>query len=369
MRARLLGAALGLLVVAAPAPQAAAHGDDPLLTVRLDSVEGAPADLTVQVQTSVSEQMVVSNPTATPLKVLDPSGRPFVEVSRDGVRVDVSNPFFFRTLGPPDAPVAPPSSASGGTPGAGAAASQWRLATTESSWGWFDPRLHPSETAEGTGVVASWEIPLVSGSEPLTARGSLVREPMLGSWMPGRVQAPDGIAVQLLPGKHPAVALTRGSAGSAVVLDDAGQPMLRLDGDGVALDPLSDAALTTSALPATPVAAGDGLAQVGTGQLPRLARHPGPAAAGCAGGSLPGQCAGSRIAVVIDGRKTTIAGEWLWQPTDTALAPVPAAVAPHGGSSTLLTVLVLATGLAGAVGLRLAVRRRSAPGAALGAQA
>ncbi len=368
MRARLLGAALGLLVVAAPAPQAAAHGDDPLLTVRLDSVEGAPADLTVQVQTSVSEQMVVSNPTATPLKVLDPSGRPFVEVSRDGVRVDVRNPFFFRTLGPPDAPVAPPSSASGGTPGAGAA-SQWRLATTESSWGWFDPRLHPSETAEGTGVVASWEIPLVSGSEPLTARGSLVREPMLGSWMPGRVQAPDGIAVQLLPGKHPAVALTRGSAGSAVVLDDAGQPMLRLDGDGVALDPLSDAALTTSALPATPVAAGDGLAQVGTGSFHAWLDTRVQPLQGAPGDPSQVSAQSWRIPVVIDGRKTTIAGEWLWQPTDTALAPVPASVAPHGGSSTLLTVLVLAAGLAGAVGLRLAVRRRSAPGAALGAQA
>ena len=170
MRARLVGLALGLLVVAAPAPQAAAHGDDPLLQVRLDSVEGAPADLTVQVQTSVSEQMVVSNPSATPLKVLDPSGRPFVEVSSDGVRVDVRNPFFYRTLGPPDAPVAPPAGVSREKLGPGAA-SQWRLATTEPSWGWFDPRLHPTDTADGTGVVASWEIPLVSGSEPLTARG------------------------------------------------------------------------------------------------------------------------------------------------------------------------------------------------------
>ncbi len=366
MRATLVGVALGVLVlVGAPAPHAAAHGDDPLLTVRLDSVEGAPEGLTVQVQTSVSEQMVVSNVTTTPLKVLDPSGRPFLEVSSEGVRVDVRNPFFYRTLGPPDAPVAPPASASDGEPGA---TSQWRLATTEPSWGWFDPRLHPADTADGTGVVASWEIPLVSGSEPLTARGSLVREPMLGSWMPGRVQAPDGIAVQLLPGKHPAVALTRGSAGSAVVLDDAGQPMLRLDGDGVALDPLSDAALTTSATPAAPGAGGDGLSKVGDGSFHAWLDTRVQPLQGAPEDPSQVSAQSWEIPVVVDGEETTVTGEWLWQPTDTALAP--AAEAPRdGGSSVPLAGAVLVAGLAGAVGLRLAVRRRSAPGAALGSQA
>ena len=77
---------------------------------------------------------------------------------------------------------------------------------------------------------------------------------------------------------------------------------------------------------------------------------------------------GWEIPVVVDGEETTVTGEWLWQPADTAIAP--AAEAPRDdGSSVPLAGVVLAAGLAGAVGLRLAVRRRTAPGAALGSQA
>lgn len=361
-RAGLVGLALGFSLLAAPAPQAAAHGDDPLLQVRLDSVEGAPDDVTVQVQTSVSEQMVVSNPSSTPLKVLDPSGRPFVKVSREGVRVDVRNPFFFRTLGPPDAPVAPPPGATGGSKGADSA-SQWRLVTNESSWGWFDPRLHPADTAEGTGVVAGWEIPLAYGSEPLEARGSLVREPMLGSWVPGRVEAPTDLTVQLLPGKRPAVALTRGAADTVVVLDDAGQPMLRLDDDGVALDPLSDAGLTTSAPPQA-IAGGDRLVPVGGGSFHAWLDTRVQPVNGAPSDPTQVSAQGWEIPVLVDGERVTVSGEWLWQPADAALSS--AAETPHGGSSMPMTMtgIVLALGLAGAVGLRLATRRttlRSAP--------
>lgn len=347
MRARLVGWGLVLLVLVAPAAPAGAHGDDPRLQVRLDSVEGAPHDLTVQVQSTVSEQMIVSNPAPTPVRVLDPDGHPFVEVSGEGVRADVRNPFFFRTLGPPDAPVAPPADATGGAP-------QWRLVTTEASWGWFDPRLHPEEVADGTGVVARWAIPMEHEGKTLTAAGSLVREELLGAWEPGPVVAPEGVTVQLLPGARPAVALTRGSAATVTVLDEAGEAVLRLDREGIALDPLSDAALTTSTAP--PAAVGvDGLVPAGAGSFHAWldARvQPGAPPA-----DDPLQIAAStwRIPVLVDGERSEITGQWRWRPSDAA--SVPADRQLDDGSWLPLAGGLVALALVGAVGLRLAPRR------------
>jgi len=351
MRRPVAALVLALLGVAAAAAPAAAHGEDPRVRARLDAVAGAPEAVTTQVHTTISEQMVVSNSSSAALEVLTPSGEPFVRVSSSGVRADVHHPFFHRTLGPPDAPVAPPDSARRG------ARPKWRLVSEESSWGWFDPRLHPEDVGAGTGVLARWTVPMRYDGEAVTAEGSLVREALQGTWVPGRVESPAGLDVALLPGPRPAVALTRGTASEVTVLDDSGDPMLRLDGRGVALEPLSEAALTTSA---TPVAAASDtsrdLARVGSGsfhawldsRVQPSRRAPGdPTRVTAQGWQLP---------VLVDGERAVVTGEWRWQPAAAASstpshAPTQSWVAPVG---------VLGLGLAGAAAVRGVARRTRA---------
>lgn len=348
-RRLLLGTLTALLALTATAGPAQGHGEDPRVRVRLDSVAGTPEAVTVQVRTTVSEQMLVANTSPRPLEVLDPAGEPFLRVDRSGVHADVRNPFFHRTLGPPDAPVSPPPTARGDAP------PQWQLVTTESSWGWFDPRLHPEAATRGPGVLARWTVPLRYAGKPATARGALVREPMLGSWVPGRVEAPRGLGAALLSGARPAVALTRKGAAEVTVLDADGEVIARLDEHGVRVDPLSDAALSTTGSTLAENAS-DRLVTVSPGRFHawldervqpsrRSPAHPTRTSA-----------QGWRIPVLVDGQAAVVRGEWRWQPAAGA-RPDPAVMAARSASTWTTPAAVAGAGLAVAFGVRVLGRR------------
>ncbi|MGH3333510.1 MAG: hypothetical protein ACRDPJ_19605, partial [Nocardioidaceae bacterium] len=287
--------------------------------------------------------------------------------------------FFFETLGPPDAPADVPESAREST------RPRWRLVSRDSSWGWFDPRLHPGASTHpaaspaaaepepgdpgdehGAQVLERWAVPMRYGSENVTARGVLVREPMLGTWAPGAVEAPAGVTVNMLPGARPALAMTRTTARSVSVLDDQGTPILRMDSAGVAVDPLSDAARSTSGATLTagalstsgsvPGAAGHELVVTGPGSFhawldervqPARRAPVDPSRVAAEGWSIP---------VVVDGREQAIRGEWRWQP---AAEGVVSGSTPddHPGTRWGVPAGLLGSALLGAIGLRVLGRR------------
>lgn len=349
----VLASFIGTTLGATPA---FAHGDNPRVNVRLDGLsEDLPDDVLVQVRTSISEQMVASNPTDEVLGVVAPDGREFLEISADGVRAELNHPFFYRTLGPPDSPVPP---ADGARPGA---EPRWEQVSAEPSWGWFDPRLHPADATDPASVrdtgeqalLAEWSIPLSYGGTGLEATGDLVLEPFLGSWQPGRIDAPPGVQVQVLPGPRPALALTRTSASSVQVLGESGRPILLLDDRGTHVAPGSEAALSTSGVAATPSPTStQRLVPVGSGSFyawldPRVqpsSRAPvDPAAAVGDGWTIP---------AVVDGEQVTLRGEWRWAPADAA-----ATAGTEGGSLSWWLVAALAVALALAAGIAFTLRR------------
>jgi hypothetical protein len=181
----------------------------------------------VQVRTGVSEQMVVQNPGAAVLTVLDPHGKPFLRVSKAGVRGNVADPFFSETLNPPEVPARLPAEARRG------AKAHWvRLSKTD-SFGWFDPRLVPatSAAAPADGVVSRWTVGMRLGSTPVAVAGTIERHAVTGSFVASVDPAP-GVVVTVTQGRVPALLLVAAPRQQVVVVGSDGRDFLRLDPKG-----------------------------------------------------------------------------------------------------------------------------------------
>lgn len=248
-RLRIFGGARGSRLVATPAacvalllaaPPAVAHGQDPTLVPVIDAVTPAlPADVVVQVYTGVSEQMLVGNPTATVLTVLDPEGTPFLRLSKSGTFGNVADPFFHRTLNPPDVPPRIPASARDG------AKPTWVRLTRGGEFGWFEPRLHPAAPGTETGgpasgtVVSRWDVGMQFGKSPVQVTGSLQRQAVTGSFVPVAEPRSDELRVSVVPGKVPGLLLIAPPERRIVIAGTDGQDFLRLDRTGVFANTLS----------------------------------------------------------------------------------------------------------------------------------
>lgn len=222
-----------MAAVLGPVP-AFAHGGDPTLVPTVRAISPAlPVDVVVQVRTTVSEQMIVANPTTTPLQVLDPAGVPFLRIARSGIDGNVNNPYFHRSLNPPGVPPRLPESASSG------AKARWVPLSKGESWGWFEPRLHPFEPgtepaagAEPSGDLTTWQVGLRYGSQSVRVDGVLERRTVTGSFFAQPDPRSDGLAVTVGQGSTPAVLLVA-SAGQRVAVEGRdGKPFLRLDDTG-----------------------------------------------------------------------------------------------------------------------------------------
>jgi hypothetical protein len=225
-RGLLLVAGAAVVLGAAPA---LAHGTDPTLVPVIGTVTPAlPAGVVVQVRTGLSEQMLVGNPTADVLTVLDPDGTPFLRVSKAGVSGNVTDPFFHRTLNPPDVPPRIPASARAG------AKPRWVALANGGEFGWFEPRLHPAApgTEAKTGVVSQWQIGMRLGTTPMTVSGTLERRAVTGSFIPSVDGRDDGLQVSVVPGRVPAVLLVAPPERKIVVVGADGKDFLRLDSSG-----------------------------------------------------------------------------------------------------------------------------------------
>lgn len=227
----LLRWSAGLLAVAlvglTGAP-AGAHQADPRVVTVLDEVSPSlPSQVVVQVQANLATQLVVDNPTDTVLEVLGTSGLPFLRISSAGVLADVASEDFLTTANP-----------DGAAPSNQGRDSRWAQISAGSSWGWYDHRLHPRELAAPADTgrqarLASFEVPLRYGEQPVTVRGHVEFQPLLGAFQVVAGQAPEGLVVQALPGKLPGVFLSNPGRLPLTVLGRDGEPFLRFGEGGL----------------------------------------------------------------------------------------------------------------------------------------
>jgi hypothetical protein len=241
---RLWAAVLVALIATGPAAAPGWAHEDPTLVSRLTEVRPAlPAQVLVQVR---SEQMVVANPTATPLTVLDPEGAEFLRISSAGVFGNLTAAYLHATANPPEVvPRIPAQARPGAEP-------QWVPLSQGDTWSWFERRLHPQvpESPDMPGVpdgdsgsrpqvLASWQIGLRYGDQPVTVAGVLERRPMTGTFRATSDPRDDQLTVQIGQGVLPAVQLQVPSGRPVTVGGLDGLPFLRLDDAGVAANPAS----------------------------------------------------------------------------------------------------------------------------------
>jgi hypothetical protein len=228
VRSRLAAGCLLLLVVLSAAP-ASAHEADPRVVTTLDEVSPAlPAGVLVQAQAGIATQLVASNPTPTVLEVVGTSGRPFLRLSSAGVLADVGTEEFFTTSNPNGAA---PGTAQDGPP-------RWVQVSAGSSWGWYDHRLHPEQQAAPQDELrevrlGGFEVPLRYGAQDVVARGTVRFRPLLGSFLVSADPGPQGLSVQALPGRLPAVFLSAPAGTDVAVAGRDGEPFLRITERGV----------------------------------------------------------------------------------------------------------------------------------------
>ena len=355
-RALLLLLALCLI----PTPADAHSYQDPALRSVLDGVRpGLPAGVSVALQPSVVDALVLTNTTATSLEVLGRDGRPFLRVGGGRVEADLAHPDWYLTALPEGAPDLPSYARPGATP-------KWALVTRGSTWSEFDPRVRPVVTvtpelrAAGTErVLATWSVPLRYGGKPVSAAGHVLLSPVLGGLVVAATDVPAGLTATPLQGELPGLFVRVPVGREAVVLGTDGLPFLRFSGGAVQANRASPSWRVDQQARGRAVV-GTGWTTVARSQsyswLDGRLRYPHdvPPAEVVRRRSVVQRWA---VPVLLDGRRTQVAGTVTWVPRADALRDLRAPAEGGGGTHRVIWLCLGVLVLVGAFVLRRVIRR------------
>jgi len=198
---------------------------------RLDPLPRALAGIVVEVHTTLAPQLVVENKSRKALEVLDENGVPFLRIRPGGVEGNFNAVALYRS----NSPLPTRSSTPAGT------TPNWKLLSSNPSWGWFDERLRAAAAPPAAGAhrhdpVRHWRVPVRIDGVAVAITGTADTSPSPGSWQ-ARLTSPHepvaGVHVILLPGRVPALFLEASTTENVIVRGRSGEPFLRFDPRGV----------------------------------------------------------------------------------------------------------------------------------------
>jgi MYXO-CTERM domain-containing protein len=345
---------------AALAVPATAHQSDPSIVTRIDAVEPALPDVTIEVRAGVADQLLVVNTTPTPVTVVATGGEPFLRIGPTTVEANTASPDWYRSNSPLGAARVPATATPKAKP-------TWRVVARGSSWGWFDHRMHPVtrpitaelRAARTTVRLADWTIPLRYGTTTASIKGHVEYRPLLGAFHSTVTKAPSGVALEVLDGRVPGLFLRWTGNGTLLVRGIAGEPFARLTPQGTEVNEASPTwqddqrlrgapPLTT---PADPRAEPRWRRQGSTPQLTwldrRLAYAPGFPPDDVASDPHPTTLVEWEIPAEIDSATAHLSGTTVWQPNAT----------PGEDTSKTFLYGAIAAGAVALAGLALLRRR------------
>lgn len=239
---RRLAASLALVCLSGAGDEAHAHGGhgDPRVRAVIDQELPAPlAGMRIEAHRTIAPQLVVENATGRLLEVLDADGVPFLRIGPSGVEANLAARAWYQTLAPGAAVPAAVRHAPRG------AAPRWQRLDAGYAFGWFEPRLDPVAVAVPDAVyearvatdVGRWQIALRVDGVPATLAGAFRWEPAVaGAYRTALGSPPEiapGVRVRVLPGDPPGLLVENRSRAVLTVLDELGEPFLRIGRKGV----------------------------------------------------------------------------------------------------------------------------------------
>ena len=227
----------GLAVV--PAQPAGAHAGDGLSQPIFEAMSPAVGGVNVTVAYSANYQLIVSNTTDQPITFLADTGEPFLEIGPDGVRANFASPAFYSSNNPGGLDSFPPAAKPGPD-----VAPIWRRLSRQTSWGWYDHRLHPTESyvppeivrAKKVAVLGRWRVPLRYGDQDGELTGRFEFRPVFGSYAMRQTSTDEpapGVTIKVASASVvPAIFVKNESPAPLVVLGGQGEPFARIGGPG-----------------------------------------------------------------------------------------------------------------------------------------
>lgn len=200
----------------------------------LASLPAALSGVRVEVHKTMRPQVVLANPTAHILEVLDADGTAFVRIGPAGVEGNLAAKAWYETYSP--GAVAPATVGS---------APRWVRVATEPNFGWFEERLDAKQVALPAEVIAAgepadighWQLPLRVDGEAVALHGLFRYEPPPQGMFVARLTSPaslaPGVQIRLLPGRVAGVMVQNATRSTLHVSGIDGEPFLRIGPDGV----------------------------------------------------------------------------------------------------------------------------------------
>lgn len=210
-----------LFVVVLAATAQAHHADVRTAQPLLDPLEPRLAGVTVQLQHTLADQLVVENRTGRVLEVLDDAGTPFLRLGPDGAEANVAADAWYRSSTPDDVGRAAPLSS---------VEPRWVRVADDPAWGWFDRRLRVEPTS------ARWSVPVRFDGDTAALGGAFRRLSAPVGSTTSRVTSPaepwPGVRVSLVGGGAPALWVENASGCPVVIAGTDGEAFLRIAPDG-----------------------------------------------------------------------------------------------------------------------------------------
>lgn len=203
----------------------------------LDPLPPALSSLRVQLRKTLAPQLMIDNPTDTPLTIEDESGRSFLRIGPGNTKGDLGAAAFHRS----NTLMAP-----GAIPANASVEPHWKVVESTPNWGWFDLRLrtdpinvpHRVVDAGKPATVGRWAVPVRLGETDSVISGHFEYVPPADGIMEAAVVdvgALKGQAlVRAMPGNaRPGLFVSYRGESPLTLMGEQDEPFLRFSSQGV----------------------------------------------------------------------------------------------------------------------------------------
>lgn len=237
-------AILAIILLGVITPVTAHKRNHPFIRITLDPLPPALQGIQVQLYDRIAPQVLLANPTAAVIEVMDLHGNAFLRISATQVTANQVSSTWYESYFP-DGVAAQPGLAVLGA----ALPALWKPVAQDNSWGWYDPRLDASQftippaTDRMQRTLGRWQIPLQINGEATALSGEFRYEPPPAGVLHTELITayPQGSEVRftIVQGRYPALFVESHAAQPIMLLDRNNIAFLSIGPDHVYANPHS----------------------------------------------------------------------------------------------------------------------------------